>query len=208
MVFSMALHLTLAVLLITHTVSKGVRRPQPRTTVIISLDSLRETGNPKAPHADVVPPRPQPAPKTASVPPPDAQAMPKPKHAPAPPKPAQATTAPQPKAPAKAPAAQPKQNAIPTPVQKRGDEGESIGITVLNRVRTNWLRPIGSSQTFRCRLRIDYQAGGFITNVVVLDGCGNNPLDDSVERAIWKTQPLPLDPAQNGAGSMVLEFTP
>src|SRR5882762_4152158 len=138
MVFSMALHLGLAVLLVTHTVSKGERRPPARTTVIISLDSLRETGNPRAAHAQVATPSPQPVPKAASLPPPDAQAAPKPKHAPAPPKPAQAATTPQATAQARAPAAQPKQNAIPTPAQKRGDEGESIGITVLNRVRTNW----------------------------------------------------------------------
>ena len=207
MMFSMALHLGLAVLLITHSVSKGVRKPQPRTAVVISLDAFRESGKPRAPHVETVPPSQQPLPKMNAAPPPDAQAVPRPKHAPAPPKPAQ-TAVPQPQTQTRAPALQPRQSQLPTPLQKRGDEGESIGITVLNRVRTNWLRPVGSSLSFHCRLRIDYQAGGFIANVVILDGCGNNPLDDSVERAVWKTQPLPLDPAQNGPGSMVLEFTP
>ena len=208
MVVSMALHLFLAFLLITHTASKGVRKPQFKATIAISLEPFREMGKPRAPNAQAVPPSPQPAPKTAAIPPPDAQAVPKPRQAPAPPKPAQATVPQQPKLQSRAPVVQPRQQALPTPAQKHGDEGESIGITVLNRVRTNWLRPVGSSQSFRCRLRIDYMAGGFISNVVVLAGCGNGPLDDSVERAIWKTQPLPLDPAQNGPGSMVLDFTP
>jgi len=207
MVVSVVMHLTLALLLLSHSVSKGVRKPTLKTVVVISLDSFREIGKPRAPNPEAAQPSPQPAPKTTAVPPPDAQAVPKPKHTPAPPKPAQTVT-PQAKPQPQAPAVQPKQNPMPTQAQKRGDEGESIGITVLNRVRTNWLRPVGSSQSFHCRLRIDYQAGGFIANVVILDGCGNNPLDDSVERAIWKTQPLPLDPAQNGPGSMVLEFTP
>ncbi|MDB5978195.1 MAG: hypothetical protein JWR07_4955, partial [Nevskia sp.] len=108
MVLSMALHLGLAILLITHSVSKGVRKPQVKTTVVISLESLRESGNPKASHPETVPPSPQPAPKTNSSPPPDAQAVPKPRHAPAPPKPAQATAVPQPKPVAKAPAVQPR----------------------------------------------------------------------------------------------------
>ncbi len=147
-----------------------------------------------------------------AAPSPDAQAVPRPKQAPTPPKPAQAATAPQPQTQARAPAVQPRQSELPTPLQKRGDEGESIGITVLGRVRTNWLRPVGSSLSFHCRLRIDYLAGGFIANVAVLDGCGNNPLDDSVERAIWKTQPLaarsgPERPRQHGAGVHSVSFS-
>jgi outer membrane biosynthesis protein TonB len=207
MLFSMAVHIIIVLFLITHAASKGVPKPQIRKIVVISLDSLREMGNPSAPVSETIPPSPQPVPKMTSVPPPDAQVVPKPKPKPAtPPKPAPAAAAA--KAQAKAPAPPLKQSEIPAQNEKRGDQGESIGITVLNQVRTNWLKPAGSVQSFHCRLRIDYRAGGMISNVVVLDGCGNDPLDDSVERAIWKTQPLPLGPAQNGPGSMVLEFTP
>lgn len=206
MICSVALHIALVIMLITHPASKGVRKPQVKTTVVISLEPFRDSGDPKAAHVEIAPPKP--VPKTVAVPPPDARPVAKPKPVPVPPRPAHTTTAPQPKAQAQAPSAQPRPNEVPTADKKRGDEGESLGVSMLSRIRSNWLRPAGSSQSFRCRLRIDYLAGGYIANVVVLEGCGTNPLDDSVERAVWKTQPLPLAPSQNGPGSLVLEFTP
>lgn len=202
---SLLLHVTVVLWLITHSAAKGMRRPQPRHVVVISLDALREAGKPATQAMAPMPPvKDQPKLQPALVQPaPIAQrkkvAPPKklPEHA----------TAPAPPRPQQAAPATPRTSANTT-VEKHGDEGESFGVTLLGRVRENWLRPVSSALSFHCRLRIDYLAGGIISNVVVLDGCGNNPLDDSVERAVWKTQPLPLGPTQSGPGSVVLDFTP
>lgn len=78
---------------------------------------------------------------------------------------------------------------------------------VIGRIRDNWLEPPGST-SFRCRLRIDYAVGGKITAVNFLKGCGALALDDSVRRAIWKTQSLPLRGAKREAGSIEIDFTP
>jgi TonB family protein len=202
---SLLLHAVVVLWLVTHVASKGLRQPQPRHVVVISLDTLRETGKPSAQAVAPAPPVKEP-PKLQPVPmrpaptaPPKKAALPKrmPEH----------TTATSTPRPPQASAAAPQTSAN-TPVQKHGDEGESFGVTLLGRVRENWLRPASSALSFHCRLRIDYLAGGTISNVVVLDGCGNNPLDDSVERAVWKTQPLPLGPTQGGPGSVILDFTP
>lgn len=79
---------------------------------------------------------------------------------------------------------------------------------VIGRIRDNWLEPPGTSPNFRCRLRIDYAMGGKITAVNFLKGCGVLALDDSIKRAIWKTQSLPLQNARHEAGSIEIDFTP
>lgn len=78
----------------------------------------------------------------------------------------------------------------------------------MGRIRDNWLMPPGAGSHFRCRLRIDYAVGGRITALHFLQSCGTPVLDDSVKRAIWKTQSLPLPDAKREAGSLDLEFTP
>ncbi|MFI4979001.1 MAG: energy transducer TonB [Nevskiales bacterium] len=107
----------------------------------------------------------------------------------APPKPAAAAAQAAPQAP-----------KVPDEVQEMED--------VLGRIHDNWLEPPGASKSFQCRIRIDYAAGGMITAVRFLQGCGNPILDDSVKRAIWKTQPLPLPHATEAAGSLEIDFTP
>lgn len=79
---------------------------------------------------------------------------------------------------------------------------------VMGRIRDNWLEPPGVSANFRCRLRIDYAIGGKIMAVNFLKGCGALALDDSVKRAIWKTQSLSLRSAKREAGSIEIDFTP
>jgi len=91
--------------------------------------------------------------------------------------------------------------------QARGDGGESSSASLLSSVRANWLRPAHARLIFSCRFIIDYGAGGVIANVTQQQDCGDAELDDSVMRAIWKSQPLPT-PAQAGGGRVVLEFTP
>ncbi len=79
---------------------------------------------------------------------------------------------------------------------------------LLSGIRNNWLRPPAMPPSFRCRVKVDYRAGGMVSMVTVLDKCGGQLLDDSIERAIWKTQPLPWNAARGQDGSVILEFTP
>ena len=92
------------------------------------------------------------------------------------------------------------------PSPQVSDEVEEME-DILGRIHDNWLEPPGST-SFHCRLRIDYAAGGMITAVRYLQGCGSLVLDDSVKRAIWKTQSLPLLRAKEKAGSLEIDFTP
>ncbi len=104
-------------------------------------------------------------------------------------------------------AAQSATSSTAAPTNKTSNDSEEIE-DVIGRIRDNWLEPPGISKTFRCRLRIDYMLGGKITAVHFLQGCGGLALDDSVKRAIWKTQSLPLLGAKREAGSLEIDFTP
>ena len=97
--------------------------------------------------------------------------------------------------------------ATATPNADTSNDSEELE-DVVGRIRDNWLEPPGISKTFRCRLRLDYAIGGRITAVHFLQGCGALALDDSVKRAIWKTQTLSLQSAAREAGSIEIDFTP
>ena len=93
------------------------------------------------------------------------------------------------------------------PVPKNPDEVQEME-DVIGRIHENWLEPPGASKTFRCRAHIDYAVGGMITAVRMLQTCGSLVLDDSVRRAIWKTQPVPLLRAKLFAGGLDIDFLP
>lgn len=93
-----------------------------------------------------------------------------------------------------------------TPSDKPANDSQELE-DVIGRIRDNWLEPPGNAN-FRCRLRIDYAIGGKIMAVNFLKGCGTLALDDSVRRAIWKTQSLQLRSARLEAGSIEIDFTP
>ena len=63
-----------------------------------------------------------------------------------------------------------------------------------DRVRSNWLRPPGFDQDFVCLVEVQQLPGGQITSVKVIESCGNRSLDDSVEKAVRKSDPLPVVP--------------
>ncbi|PTU32857.1 TonB C-terminal domain-containing protein [Stenotrophobium rhamnosiphilum] len=110
-------------------------------------------------------------------------------------------------APTKSAAKSATTSSTAAPTSKTSNDSEEIE-DVIGRIRDNWLEPPGISKTFRCRLRIDYVVGGKITAVHFLQGCGGLALDDSVKRAIWKTQSLPLLGAKRESGSLEIDFTP
>ena len=73
---------------------------------------------------------------------------------------------------------------------------EWIGL-VTAQVKRNWLRPPDSSDNFECKVQIEQLPGGQIVSRKMVQSCGNRLLDDSVLKAVDKSDPLPLvsDPA-------------
>lgn len=80
--------------------------------------------------------------------------------------------------------------------------------SLIGRIHDNWLSPARRPRNFSCRIRIDYLAGGRIREVSFLGKCGEYDLEESVRKAVWKSQPLPLTEAKTSAGSIEIEFTP
>ena len=80
--------------------------------------------------------------------------------------------------------------------------------SLLGRLHDNWLEPARVPKNFSCRIRIDYTMGGRIAEIAFLKSCGSYELDESVRRAIYKSQPLPLIAAKTAAGSIEVEFIP
>jgi colicin import membrane protein len=62
---------------------------------------------------------------------------------------------------------------------------------IADKVRRNWLRPPNASDEFRCRVEVTLLPTGDVTNVKLVDSCGSPVLDDSVQRAVYKSSPLP-----------------
>lgn len=107
-------------------------------------------------------------------------------------------------------AAAPQKSAAPSSTNEAKNQVKQPDETdeVLGRIHDNWLEPPGINRNFHCRLQIDYAVGGSIVEVRLLEGCGSPMLDDSVKRAVWKTQPLPVASAQKQAGRLEIEFSP
>ena len=73
---------------------------------------------------------------------------------------------------------------------------EWIGL-VTAQVKRNWLKPPDASDKFECKVQIEQLPGGQIVNRKMVQSCGSRLLDDSVLKAVDKSNPLPLvtDPA-------------
>ena len=115
-----------------------------------------------------------------------------------------AATKPPPPKPAK-PAGASTQTPSPAPPLPPVETPEE---SLLGRFHDNWLPPARRPRNFSCTIRINYLAGGRITDVTFLNKCGEYDLEESVRKAIWKSQPLPLIEAKTTAGSIEIEFTP
>jgi hypothetical protein len=185
MLISVTLHLLLAILLVSNRVGSRTPHLARRVAVTISLEQFLPS---RRPAASVGAPPPPPS-AIAAVP---KESRPRP---PAPPK-ADLRRAP-------APASQATQKTPQPPPQQESPPDDLLG-----RIQDIWLRPPGSVEHFRCRLRIDYAAGGVILAVRFLEKCGTAGLDDSVMRAVWKSQPIPLPAKSPSTGSIDIEFSP
>lgn len=187
---SLFVHVALIALLATQLQQAqrgGVPAPRPKALQIVMA--------PPAPPAPPTPPKPveppkqelkltnEPAPVAARPQPPKPQPP-----APTPKPPGAATQVPAP--------------ATPAPPVETPEE------SLLGRIHDNWLQPAVVPRNFVCRIQIDYLAGGRISAVKFLRACGDYDLDESVRKAIWKSQPLPLLDALNKPGTIEIEFTP
>lgn len=65
---------------------------------------------------------------------------------------------------------------------------------ISNKVRRNWLRPVGSSEDFSCVVLVTQMPTGDVISVRVLSSCGSDLLNRSVETAVRKASPLPAPP--------------
>ncbi|SEQ47537.1 TonB C terminal [Solimonas aquatica] len=98
--------------------------------------------------------------------------------------------------------------SAPTAPPTSTEEPDTELADFLGSLRGRWLEPRGVPSRFHCQVQIRYQAGGMIEAVSVQPGCGSPELVDSIERAVWKSQPLPLRVARNQAGALTVDFSP
>ena len=202
---SLLVHAVLIGLLVT-----SFRTPQrgaPASNLPKSIQIIMAPPAPQAAPRVVVPPALQ-QPKPPTPPKEIAKLAPTPTPLPTPvpakPQPAQKPVAkPQP-TPAK-PAGTTTQRPTPAPPVPPVETPEE---SLLGRFHDNWLPPARRPRNFSCMIRIDYRAGGRITGVEFLNKCGEYDLEESVRKAIWKSQPLPLIEAKTADGSIEIEFTP
>lgn len=60
-------------------------------------------------------------------------------------------------------------------------------------IRRNWTRPPGSPTNFQCVVRVELTPVGSVVSAKVIRTCGSGAaLDESVEKAVLKSDPLPL----------------
>ncbi len=62
---------------------------------------------------------------------------------------------------------------------------------ITDKVRRNWIRPLAAPETFECKVLVQQLPGGQVTNARIVESCGNPALDDSVVKAVLRSDPLP-----------------
>lgn len=70
-------------------------------------------------------------------------------------------------------------------------ERDKWAALIQNIVRRNWVRPINSADKFECNVSVQLLPGGTVVNVKLTRSCGSPALDESVKRAVLKSDPLP-----------------
>lgn len=60
-------------------------------------------------------------------------------------------------------------------------------------IRNRWLKPPRASPTLQCVVKVTIEADGHIMSVALVKSSGNADFDDSVVRAIYKSDPLPVN---------------
>ena len=63
---------------------------------------------------------------------------------------------------------------------------------IIEKVKRNWLQPPGAPDDFKCPVRVQLLPGGQVVGVTLIGSCGSSILEDSVKRAVLKSDPLPV----------------
>ena len=71
-------------------------------------------------------------------------------------------------------------------------EREKWVAMITNKIQRNWVRPINSVDKFSCFLDVQILPGGSVVDVKLTRSCGSTALDESVKRAVLKSDPLPM----------------
>lgn len=84
------------------------------------------------------------------------------------------------------------------------------GDKIADKVRGNWKRPNGSAQDFVCLVKVQLLPGGSVVSAKVVKTCGGGiALDDSVEKAVLKSDPLPMpDNPEDFDRNLTFQFQP
>ena len=85
-------------------------------------------------------------------------------------------------------------------------ERDKWAALIQNKIRRNWTRPINSIDKFQCALSVQILPGGSVVDVKLTSSCGSSALDESVKRAVLKSDPLPM-PADPDVFDRNLNFT-
>jgi len=78
-----------------------------------------------------------------------------------------------------------------------------------DKIRRNWVRPLSSPDEFKCTVKVEQLPGGQVVNARIASSCGGPALDESVVRAVIRSDPLPIapDPAIFER-NILIEFVP
>jgi len=71
-------------------------------------------------------------------------------------------------------------------------EREQFLFAIKQKIENNWLRPTTVGDGLSCQLRVRLIPGGGVASVIVTRGSGNGAFDRSVEKAVYKADPLPV----------------
>ncbi len=94
--------------------------------------------------------------------------------------------------------------------ERMATEREQFLYAIKQKIENNWLRPTTVSDGLSCQLRVRLMPGGVVASVAVTRSSGNGAFDRSVEKAVYKADPLPVP---KGAGfeafrDLSLNFNP
>ena len=79
---------------------------------------------------------------------------------------------------------------------------------IKHKVAQNWLQPPGVNDDFECRVKVRQLPDGSVIDVQIMDSCGNTVLDDSVIRAVNKSDPLPTGDSRVFEETVIFTFKP
>lgn len=72
-------------------------------------------------------------------------------------------------------------------------EAEMVMAAIQTKIQRNWLRPPGAAESgLKCTVRVRLNEKGSVLGVQVVESSGNDGFDRSVEKAVYKSDPLPM----------------